>query len=142
MCCKTGGQLCILLLFQRIVNAGSILRNLIICVYIIKRRPSGRLFTFKLRCLQHPDPIHAQLQFLRVQLEGTELGVRLTELLSEQRFIALLFLFEFMYPADPALHDGRALAAAVNQVGGPLLILLCFLAHKGIVMQCVTERAN
>ena len=31
------------LIFQRIINAGSILRNLIICVYIIKRRPSGRL---------------------------------------------------------------------------------------------------
>lgn len=90
---------------------------------------------FVLRCALHPNPISPNLQFLRIQLEGIEFRVGFTQRFSEQRLISLLFLFEFMDPADPSLHDGRALAAAVNQIGGPLLVLLRFLAHKDIELR-------
>ena len=83
-------------------------------------------------CALHPDPIRPNPQFLRIQLEGIEFRVGFAQLLSEQRFIALFFLFQIVDAANPALHDGRTLAPAVNQIHGALLILLCLLAHKRI----------
>ena len=80
----------------------------------------------------HPNPISPDLQFLRIQLEGIKFRVGFTQLLSEQRFITLLFLLQIVDAVDPALHNRRTLAAAVDQIHSALLILLCFLAHKRI----------
>ena len=89
------------------------------------------LFTLLRRAL-HPNPISPDLQFLRIQLEGIEFCVGFAQLLSEQRFIALFFLFQIIDAANPAFYDGWTLAAAVNQIHGSLLIFLCLLAHKRI----------
>ena len=78
------------------------------------------------------DAACAEGQFLRQELERLELLIQSVQLTAEHLLIEALLSLQGADLHDPAIHDGGALAAALDEIVRALLVFRDLLLHRGI----------